>query len=73
MNQIKKFLKKHWLLILGLIYIVSPLDLLPEAIFPGVGYVDDAFVLGLELVTEYYRRQKESGEKNSNQNSPQKQ
>jgi uncharacterized membrane protein YkvA (DUF1232 family) len=33
------------LVVAGLLYVVSPLDLLPDAI-PGVGMLDDAFVVG---------------------------
>lgn len=33
---------------LGLIYLVNPLDLIPEAL-PGIGVVDDALMLGVFL------------------------
>ena len=35
------------LIILGLLYVVSPLDLIPEAIAGPLGIADDAAILGL--------------------------
>lgn len=35
-------------IVAALIYLLSPIDLIPDAI-PGVGYVDDAMVIGLCL------------------------
>jgi len=32
--------------VLGLIYLVNPLDLIPEAL-PGIGVIDDALMLGV--------------------------
>jgi uncharacterized membrane protein YkvA (DUF1232 family) len=34
------------LMVLALVYIVSPIDLLPEAVLPMVGLADDALVAG---------------------------
>ena len=43
--------KYRWLIILGsILYIVSPVDLLPD-VFPIVGWIDDGVVMTL-LVTE---------------------
>lgn len=36
-------------MLLCLIYIVSPIDLIPDFIFPVVGFIDDAFVFGYLL------------------------
>ncbi|GEM_PF-1713971 len=35
-----------WMLVFAIVYIVGPFDLIPEAI-PGLGWLDDAFVVGL--------------------------
>ena len=35
----------------GLIYLISPLDLLPEAVFGIVGFIDDAAVVLIVLAT----------------------
>jgi uncharacterized membrane protein YkvA (DUF1232 family) len=52
--------KAKAILIAGLIYFISPIDLIPDFI-PGLGYVDDAFVIALVIkslrdVIEEYRR-----------------
>jgi uncharacterized membrane protein YkvA (DUF1232 family) len=41
---------RWWVVGASLIYLVSPVDLLPD-VFPVVGWIDDAVVIGL-LVTE---------------------
>lgn len=35
-----KFLRKNWLIILSVIYIISPIDLIPDYII-GLGLADD--------------------------------
>ena len=35
-----------WTIIFALLYIVGPFDLIPD-IIPGMGWLDDAFVVGL--------------------------
>ena len=35
-----------WTIIFALLYIVGPIDLIPDVI-PGLGWLDDAFVVGL--------------------------
>jgi len=37
-------------IIAGLIYVLSPVDLIPDPI-PGVGYIDDAAVIGIVLTS----------------------
>ena len=50
----------------ALIYFISPIDIIPDAI-PGIGLIDDAFVIGLCLkfvsadVDEYRRWREETG------------
>ena len=57
--------KRHVLIIMaGLIYFILPLDFSPDYI-PGIGYIDDAFVLSviarqLIRVTEEYETWKEN-------------
>jgi uncharacterized membrane protein YkvA (DUF1232 family) len=41
---------RWWVVAFSLVYLVSPIDLLPD-IFPVVSWIDDAVVIGL-LVTE---------------------
>jgi uncharacterized membrane protein YkvA (DUF1232 family) len=44
--------KYRWWVVLGtLVYFVSPIDLIPDILFPVVGELDDVFLLTL-LVTE---------------------
>jgi uncharacterized membrane protein YkvA (DUF1232 family) len=35
-----------WVIIFALLYVAGPFDLIPE-IIPGMGWLDDAFVVGL--------------------------
>ena len=35
-----------WMIVFALVYVVGPFDLIPEFI-PGMGWLDDAFVVGL--------------------------
>jgi uncharacterized membrane protein YkvA (DUF1232 family) len=39
------------MVVLTLLYLVSPLDIIPDFFFPGIGYVDDATLL---LLIGYY-------------------
>ena len=39
------WLKRYWPLILGLLYLLSPIDLLPDTL-PGLGWIDD-ILLGI--------------------------
>lgn len=63
------FLEKNWLLILAIIYLILPVDLIPDAI-PVVGSLDDAALLIINLIQKYIlwkkeNEQKESGEKDN--------
>jgi uncharacterized membrane protein YkvA (DUF1232 family) len=46
-------MKKTIILILAIIYFISPIDVIPEAIFGPIGYVDDfgLLLLVLKLLT----------------------
>jgi uncharacterized membrane protein YkvA (DUF1232 family) len=51
MDKVKHFLKENWVLVLSLIYIISPIDLIPGDIATGIGLIDD---LGVLLLTGVY-------------------
>lgn len=44
-----KFLKENWFLILAIIYVFSPIDLIPEFV-PIFGSFDDGGILLVELI-----------------------
>ena len=45
MDKVKTFLKQNWVLVLSLIYILSPIDLIPGDMVTGIGLIDDIVVL----------------------------
>ena len=52
--------------VLGLVYLINPLDLIPEAL-PGIGVIDDALVFGVFLAflsrdVRNYRSWRKNGE-----------
>ncbi len=49
----KNFIKRHWLDIIVLLYILSPIDLIPDSI-PFLGTTDDAFLVLLDMIRTYY-------------------
>ncbi|MFC1722149.1 YkvA family protein [Patescibacteria group bacterium] len=57
----KKFLRKHFILLIAVLYFVSPFDFLPD-IFPAFGFSDDIVVMLIALATKYveYLKQKEN-------------
>jgi len=58
----KKFLEKYWLFILSIIYIILPVDLIPDVI-PFLGGLDDSTLVILGLIKQFidYKKGKESG------------
>ncbi len=57
----KKFLKDNWILILSLIYILSPIDIIPEAFLGPFGIIDDSLLVILLLtkgILEYLHNRK---------------
>lgn len=59
----KRFLKKNWKLILAILYLLSPIDIIPD-IVPVVGVSDDLAALVLALVLRYLEYRKEAVERN---------
>ncbi len=57
----KKFLKNRWvLIIISLVYLISPIDIIPDFLLPG-GIADDVIVFLLllrEIVLLYGEQQK---------------
>jgi len=43
-----------FILFIGVIYIISPIDLFPELLFGPFGYIDDAFV-GLAMFVLFFK------------------
>ncbi len=37
---------KLWILLLSVLYLLSPIDLVPERVFGLLGFIEDAFVIG---------------------------
>lgn len=54
-----KFIRKNWLLILSFIYILSPIDILPEFILGPLGIIDDGLLVGVLLLRAFLSRDKE--------------
>ncbi len=61
-------LREKWWIIIPLIYLLSPVDLIPEPIL-GFGFVDDIVVLGFLLSTVNDRTKKYYGNKNDSTDS----
>jgi uncharacterized membrane protein YkvA (DUF1232 family) len=57
-----KFLARHprWMVATAILYLVSPWDLLPEALLGPMGYLEDLLVLILPyVILEYAKRVKD--------------
>lgn len=54
-----KLLKKHWKLLLVILYLVSPIDLIPDAILP-TGLADDTIVVIATLANYLRNREKDN-------------
>ena len=48
----KKFIKKNWLIIFAILYLLSPIDLFPDFI-PVLGVSDDLVVLLATIVIKF--------------------
>jgi uncharacterized membrane protein YkvA (DUF1232 family) len=54
-----RFLARHprWMLAMAFMYLLSPIDLVPEALLGPFGYLDDLIVLLIpHIIKEYARR-----------------
>lgn len=49
-----KFFKKNWITILAFLYVVSPVDLLPEALLPLIGETDDLILIIIEIIRQWH-------------------
>jgi uncharacterized membrane protein YkvA (DUF1232 family) len=61
-----KFIKSNWLLILSLVYVLSPLDFIPELLLGPIGIIDDGGLLIVLLIKATYSFIKESKMENKN-------
>jgi uncharacterized membrane protein YkvA (DUF1232 family) len=52
MESIKRFFKDNWLLVVAIIYLIIPVDLLPD-IIPVLGKLDDSSIMVIELIKRY--------------------
>lgn len=55
-TNIKNLLRKHWKLILAIIYLVSPIDFIPDVLLP-LGYTEDIILL-VTVVLDYFVQKK---------------
>ncbi|MBN1374256.1 DUF1232 domain-containing protein [Candidatus Dojkabacteria bacterium] len=55
--KIKNFLKENWLLIVAIIYLIWPLDIIPD-FTPFVGQTDDSVLFAIELFRRWYNQRK---------------
>lgn len=55
----KEFLKKNWLLVVALVYVLLPVDLIPDVI-PVLGETDDAAIVLFEIIRRYLDFKKEN-------------
>ncbi len=55
MDKLKQFFKENWVLVLSLIYIISPIDLIPGDMVTGVGLIDDLGVLIFAIIYAFVR------------------
>ncbi len=55
------FLKKNIVLIIAIIYLLFPLDFIPDSL-PLIGAIDDTSLLVIDLIKRYvqYKQQRES-------------
>lgn len=58
----KSFLKNNWLLIVALIYLLLPVDFIPDTV-PVFGTFDDSVLVIINLIEEFIRL-KEHAQKN---------
>lgn len=61
-RSVSTFLKNNWLLSLAILYVLLPIDIIPD-ILPVIGGVDDSLLLVIELLRKYGEYKKTGGAK----------
>ena len=56
MNSVSAFLKKNWMILVFLVYLFSPIDVIPD-ILPVVGQIDEATLVILKMIMDYRAEQ----------------
>lgn len=59
----KRFFKENWILIISLLYILSPFDFIPEMFLGPIGIIDDSAIvifLLIQAVLKHFRKGKSS-------------
>ncbi|HRN85856.1 MAG TPA: DUF1232 domain-containing protein [Candidatus Dojkabacteria bacterium] len=51
----KKFIKQNWLIILSVLYIVFPLDFIPD-FTPWIGFSDDITVVAANMLVTWLKK-----------------
>ena len=62
----KNFIKNNWILLLIILYVISPIDLIPDILAPVIGpvvYADDILLLLLEIIKKVRESKKNSQNK----------
>jgi len=59
--MIKDFIKENWILLLAVLYVLSPIDIIPDVI-PIFGATDDAGVVLIELARRFSEHMKSDAE-----------
>ena len=52
-------MKRLWILLLAILYLLSPYDLLPDFLF-GAGWLDDLSLIGILAYYYFYRQRKQA-------------
>jgi len=53
-TKFHRFIEQNWITILAMVYVLSPIDFIPEAFIPVIGIADDAVVVLLELIRKWH-------------------
>ena len=62
-QEMKKFIKKHPLIIVVMLYLILPWDFLPESLLGFLGLTDDALLVFLALLRKYIQYRKKQNKK----------
>jgi uncharacterized membrane protein YkvA (DUF1232 family) len=61
--MIPRFIKENKLLVISVIYILSPIDFLPEFILGPIGIIDDGLLVSFLLARSIYDYRKNNSNK----------